>query len=255
MAALFISGHLWLLPSQQRTSPHLCHCHDLEHVLRLFQTQPFKGIMAPNKYSIVFLSLWVNQDNVTVRVRRPIHLSALQRLNPKERGASCLGSSWVCWWFYQSFSEGRAPSAAPDCLGVGWPLPSSRPLLLCPGSSGLVKPENIKKSSAYQKHCHVGNERWTPTHSRAAREPSRTDQTVLAYTQKLSIKHTKSCCCPMGALQWDVERGREAGSALGGASCGGGHGLAAVRHRATLRSHFFPWLMLTTQLCVRQSNT
>lgn len=171
--------------------------------------------MASNEYSVVFLSLWVNQENITIEVKRPVHLSALQMLSPKGRGVSCLSSSWVWWSFYQSFSEGHAPSAVPDCLSVGRPLPSGWPLWLYLGCSGLVKPENIKKSSAYQKHCDVGNERWTPTHCRAAWEPGRTDQTALAYTQKLSIKHTKSCCCPTGALQWDLERGRKAGSALG----------------------------------------
>jgi len=78
---------------------------------------------------------------------------------------------------------------------------------LCPGSSGLVKPVDIDKSSAYHKGGSVRGAEGRCPHAAEQRESLAA--MALVYGQTLSLKTRKSCCRPTRAQQYrDLAEGQ-----------------------------------------------
>lgn len=112
---------------------------------------------------------------------------------------------------------------------------------LCPGSSGLGKPLNIKKSSAYHTGGGVRGGRAASTHAELREHSSH----ASGYGQTLPVKNRKSCFCPTGPQQYRgpcrragpafgrLRGSKESQAGLAGSGCG--HDLAMVRQKATLR--------------------
>lgn len=106
---------------------------------------------------------------------------------------------------------------------------------LCPGGPGLVKPVNIKKSSAYHKRGNVRDERQIPAHT--------------AEQHWFTVRHVQSKIGQAVAVLCGLSRTRDLAEGqvqlLGAVrqrglpGWAGGvwlwHDLAMVRHRATLR--------------------
>lgn len=112
---------------------------------------------------------------------------------------------------------------------------------LCLGSSGLVKPVNIRKSSAYHTGGGVRDGRVASTRAEL-REPCSHGS---GRGQTPPVKNRKSCFCPTGPQQHQgpcrragpafgrLRGSEESQAGLAGPGCG--HDLAMVRQRATLR--------------------
>lgn len=216
--------------------------------LRLFRrvilAKPFKASVACKEYSAVFLSLWIYEDKTPGRVKSLTQLSVCPMLNPKGRGVKGGSSSSKFFLTIVSAEVSVKDVLCPQAVAVPevWMATLTHQLTrLCPGSSGLVKPVNIRKSSAYHTGGGVRDGRAASTRAEL-REPCSHGS---GRGQTPPVKNRKNCFCPTGPQQHQGPC-RRAGPAFGGlrgseesqaglAGPGCGHDLAMVRQRATLR--------------------
>lgn len=107
---------------------------------------------------------------------------------------------------------------------------------LFPGSSGLVKPVNIKKSSPYHERGNVRGERQISTHTAeqhwfmVRHVQSKIGKAVAVLC---GLSSTRDLAEGQVQLSGGLRGGEDSQAGLAGSGCG--HNLATVRHRTTLR--------------------
>lgn len=231
--------------------------------LRLFQrvllAKLFKASMVCKGYSAVFLSLWINKDKTPVRVKCLAQLNVCLVLNLKGRGVRVGSSSSKFFWllFQQRFQWKMLCPWAVDVprLWTATPihqLPTFVRALA--GLSGLAISEFLSISHGVLWGC-KGSIHTHSWESIAA--------TALVMVTHFSLTQEKLLLsqgpqqyqgpCRRAAPAFGRLRGSQESQA-GLAGCGGGHDLAMVRQKVTLRSYFFPWMVFNKHLCVRQSH-
>lgn len=128
---------------------------------------------------------------------------------------------------------------------------------LCPGTSRLVRPGNLRvpqhitrgavRVQGQHPHTQLGE------HCSHGSGYGHTLQSNTGKAAPVPGPQQYQGPCRRAAPAFGRLRGSQESQA-GMAGCGGGHDLAMVRQKVTLRSYFFPWMVFNKHLCVRQSH-